>query len=324
MENIKIYKALFIVYTPFQGICAINAIKQLGIDDYVFAIYKDFNSRQKQLETLLIKSGIKYIYIEPLNVKSFLRELIKRHNHYDAVFIGDYYNGMTGYMQAAISLGFHSKLFYLDDGNSTIEVFSEHPRSRYSGIINRLLYGMYNLVMKCKFTSRPYFFTMFDVTSNKFHIIKNEMFFLKESAYNNRTGIYVIGTNATSLKLPDYHQLLQGLYEYIKDKWLTEIVYYCPHKGDPANDSHIEFCQRLGMELFDTQISVECDFAYKKINPLVIMGFGSTALVSLHKMFPDTTINNILFELNDPELKKAYWDLQMYFEGLGIKSIKMY
>ena len=77
MENFKIYKALFIVYTPFQGICAINAIKQLQIDNYVFALYKNFNSRQKQLETLLIKSGIKYIYIEPLTVKSFFFKLLE-------------------------------------------------------------------------------------------------------------------------------------------------------------------------------------------------------------------------------------------------------
>ena len=156
-----------------------------------------------------------------------------------------------------------------------------------------------------------------------FHIIKNEMSLLRGHVDNMRSGIYVIGTNATSIKLTDYHQLLSNLYAYIKKKWPTERIFYCPHKGDPASNSHMAFCQQLGMVPFDTQMSVECDFAYKKINPLVIMGFGSTALVSLHKMFPDTTINNIVFELDDPALEIAYKDEQLIYEGLGIDSIEL-
>ncbi len=314
-------KSLFMVYTPFQGLCALNAIKQLKIVDYTFFISRGSGLRQKQLERLLDKNGVKFTYYNPIKVTSFFSMLAKKHQEYDAIFIGDYFYGLSGYAQAALSAHRGSKLVYLDDGASTLELFSEKPRKREGGLVNYLIYFLYGVVLLIKGVGKPYFYTIFDVESKRFHVIKNEL--TENDSKQTPKDIFIIGTNSKMLHFDGYtyHELLFALNNYIKIVYPDQDIFYCPHGGDPNNEKNIEYCKKLGMKIFDTEVSVEYDFFAKKNYPKMIVGFNSTALYTLHNAYPKSKVENISFRLKDVDLEIAHSDCRLVFEKNGINTV---
>lgn len=314
-------KSLFMVYSPFQGLCALNAIKQFKIVDYTFLISKNLGLRQKQLETLLDKNDVKYTYNNSIKVTRFFAMLLKKHQHYDAIFIGDYFYGLSGYAQAALSARRRAKLVYLDDGASTLDLFHARAKKRTSGLVNSLIYSLYGLVLCVKGIGKPFFYTIFDIESKRFHIIKNEL--IDNNSTKMPKDVFIIGTNSQKLHFNgySYHEMLFALNTYIKSEYPDQDVFYCPHGGDPNNEDNNEYCKNLGMKIFNTEISVEYDFFVRKIYPKLIVGFNSTALYTLHNAYPKSKVENVSFQLSNPELETAHCDCRLVFEKNGINTV---
>ena len=91
--------SLFIVQTPFQAMCAINAIRQLKIDNYTLQLHlhKTTEKRNRQTTEIVERYGIKY-QIEKNRPVSFFNRLgllFNRKGCFNRVFWGPIYTKMV-------------------------------------------------------------------------------------------------------------------------------------------------------------------------------------------------------------------------------------
>ena len=76
------------------------------------------------------------------------------------------------------------------------------------------------------------------------------------------------------------------------------------------------------VKMFNTEISVEVDFCSKGINPAVIIGFGSTALVTLKSIFPYSEVFNCTIIFEDEELNRTYKSIEDYMAEHHIPTLQ--
>ena len=146
-----------------------------------------------------------------------------------------------------------------------------------------------SLHRNCKHLQKT-LFTIFDLNEGcPLPVEKNTFSSLVPDA-TLKKNIYIIGTNSDMLLFKDlsYSEYLRHLASYIKNRYPEEKVFYCPHRRDSHDYSGL--VSDLGWCMFDTKFSVEIDFVQGKLYPLFIVGFGSTALLTLKKIFPDRNI----------------------------------
>ena len=129
-------KALFLVGSPFQCLCAFEAINHYQISDSVFEIVSGNQSeRDYQIFNLLNRKGYKFSKTEirhsvltPFVVRirnvyySFIRPYVFRNPIYDYLFIGDYRFGIDSGIQHLYEVRKGGKAVFLDDGAGTISV----------------------------------------------------------------------------------------------------------------------------------------------------------------------------------------------------------
>ena len=83
--------SIFVVTSPFQALCAFNAIKAFEITDYRFYLALIEDIRNEQLFTLFQQQGIAYevVNIENLTRSDRLQFLLPHFSRYKRLFIGD-------------------------------------------------------------------------------------------------------------------------------------------------------------------------------------------------------------------------------------------
>ena len=158
----------------------------------------------------------------------------------------------------------------------------------------------------------------------KLNMMKNSFNLLtSETSYLAATGVYIIGTNSFVISFKDetYEELLIKLINNIKGRYPGAPIYYCPHRRDTNNYSGL--LKELGVNLFQTEISVEVDFVTKKINPLLIVGFASTALITLKMIYPSCSVESVRFNIEDEFTTKSIRSIENYYQANNIGIIKV-
>jgi len=319
-------KTLFIIESPFQALCAFEAIEYFKVKEYDFIILFFEIDAIKKLENLMLKKGLSYTKeYAPNIIFDIMPRFFSRYSYYDAIFIG-YYYCLTSFALASIYASFQSKIYYLDDGAQTLEIFSHPFTKRFNSFRQKLVYSFFRMVYTFKFTRKFSFFTIYDVDSKKYNIIRNDLSLLRSSITSEKNGIYVIGTNSSMLEFKDYsyQELIIQLHKYLKHNHPLYHIYYCPHRRDINNEQINALCRELGMEIFDTEVSVEYDFSIKKINPVSIIGFTSNALFALRMIFPDTLIESVNYTLKSNSLNESTQLINKVFEQKGIAIIDVF
>jgi hypothetical protein len=319
-------KTLFIIESPFQAICAFEAIDHFKLQTYDFIILYFEIGAIKNLENLMTKRGMPYTKeYAPHIIYDIMPRIFTRYKYYDKIFIG-YYYCLTSFALASVYASFRSNIYYLDDGAQTLEIFSRSFTKRFNSLRQKLIQTLFRMVYAIKFTRKFSFFTIYDVDSKKFNIIRNDLSLLRSCITSEKDGIYIIGTNSSMLEFKDhsYQELIIQLHKYLKHNHPFHHIYYCPHRRDINNEPINALCRELSMKIFDTEVSVEYDFSMKKINPALIIGFTSNALFTLRMIFPNTLIESVNYTLISNSLNESTQLINKVFEQKGIAIIDVF
>ena len=290
---------LFIVSSPFQCLCMFEAIAHFNITQYDVLVLDIANgSTTTQTKSLLFENKIPFLtYNVHHAIFDLLPFVLKKHKHYKNIFIGNYYNP-TDEGIAAFYGSINYNLYFLDDGVQALSLFSNKPRNRYGKKKWEYWFKLYDALGWIKGRRKPYFFTIFDVESEKFSIVKNEFRLLRRNIYTQQAGCYIIGTNSSAVSFKDYTYdiLLEQLLKRINVLYPNEKVYYCPHRRDSNNDDIAKWCSNHSIEWFSTRVSVEYDFVTKEINPRCVVGFTSNALYTLKMIYPNNDVYTVDYQ----------------------------
>lgn len=317
-------KALFIINSPFQGLCMLEAIRYFDIKDYDVILREDsIEKNNAMLEKLFQDQSIKYHRVKINHIiKDVLLNIRRISTKYTRFFIGDYYSGgICAYSMSLFLAARYAEITYLDDGAQTFRAFSTPPYPRFKS--KRLLYLVraYEFLNFYKRISSNNFFTIFNVSSNKYNVYHNDLSLLKEKLLKGKVeGSFIIGTNSSSLPLnEDYLLLLERVINRLRKE--SEEITYCPHRRDKNIKKVLDFCRNNDVKIFETEVSVEYDFIERHINPKHVIGFGSSALFSLKALYPDATIENVRVELTDKSHQQRYERNYRKMKEEGINTI---
>ncbi len=291
---------LFIVGSPFQCLCMMEAIYHFSIIEYdVLVPDKTVGSNSEKVTTLLNDKSISFsTYSIHHGVKDLLVYFLKRRKKYKNIFIGDYFNPIREAM--AVYYGkCNYNLFFIDDGTQALSLFSRNPRYRYESKKGEYWFKFIVLIGRLKGCGKPSFYTIFDVHSSRFNIIRNEFSSLQTSRIISKSNCYIIGTNSSKLQFRDvtYLYLLEQTVEWLRRIWPTEKIYYCPHRGDYHNLEISAWCKHNYVEWFETRVAVEYDFVNQCIYPQTVVGFTSNALYTLKMLFPKSDIKTVMYHV---------------------------
>ena len=312
---------LFIISSPFQGLCMLEAIEHFKITEYDVLLW-DIPEESGTIQTKLLLDD-KNIPYSTYKVKHAIFDLIpfvfKRHKYYKNIFIGNYFN-ITDEGIATFYGSKNYRLFFMDDGTQALSLFSENPRYRYGSKKWEYWFKLYDSLALIKRKQKSTFFTIYDVVSNDFVIVKNNFKLLKNSIKTPRSGCYIIGTNSSvvSFKNYNYSDLLELLLKKLKELYPKEPLYYCPHRRDNNNDAISEWCNNHDVVWVNTRVSVEYDFVMNGINPICVVGFTSNALYTLKMLFSNTDLFTVFYRC---ESKIDDEETRIIRQGLNQKGI---
>jgi hypothetical protein len=209
-------------------------------------------------------------------------------------------------------------VIYVDDGNSTLYLSTGVIPSH----IHSLKWKLVSLLCRMK-RIRCYLYTIFPIEKydglSIFHLPFNDLF----ANYNHsvkQAGVFIIGTNTSVLNIDveKYQNTLKQISDNYSNK---EPIIYCPHRRD--HNVFDDFCQDVGIQIFDTEVSVEFDFIKNKIFPKIIIGFGSTALYTLKKLYPQAEVYNIEMERSNNYDEECFKYVSSLYEKEGIINCTM-
>jgi alpha-2,8-polysialyltransferase (POLYST) len=310
---------LFIVGSPFQLLSAISAKNYFQSTHNTLIIrYSSSSQNNGQLKRLLgLVHWDKIIEIKKSSFNTFrflwlIRSYSRQGICYKNLFIGDY--RVPENLLAITNINNHQK-YLLDDGGVTITVqtvffnnldkFKEDYLSKFS-FLRKLLYTIYGLEMyRVKIIN---LFTCFNLTplndqkiiSNDFSDLRNKLN-LKSCTSNNKV-VYFLGTSMVEngfISLDYYHKMMNKISSYYKN--LDKKVLYIPHRIE--SESKLGSLLNENLELLRFENPVELEFIYRKINPLNVASFFSTALYTLKIIYTTVNIDAFLIDNNEISLK---------------------
>ena len=327
--------SVFVAYTPFQVLCAVAAIRQLEINDYIFlARLPRGEVRNSQTIALLEKYNIKY-KVPFMRTRFSLwyytyMAFLRRKNHYTRLFIGDlratldYYVGYN-----YVSDG--SPVVFLDDGNITInylqdcisEPMDPSHRERLDIIAKRR-----NMEV-----GHNYLTIYGDIESPKNHVCQLDLHYVvddKNNSIRQAKDVYIVGTNVVRfcepLEIPEevYIEKLGDLMRSLQQQYPEDTIYFIPH-GRETKDYGKQLCVKYGCIYHRPKMMIELELLNMPSPPKAIYGYTSTALHTLKKLFPAARVVNILFQ--SPEENPFYQDYVMCSEyykknGIELKKVK--
>ncbi len=318
-------RTLFLIESPFQCLCMMEAIHHFKITDFdVMIPYGDEYSNEMMFRFLEEKE-ISYEARPITHILYDVGPLIFSKKKYKNIFVGNY-SATKSYPMAVALASFNSSINYLDDGTQALELFSEHPKPRYNKMSIKAVIALYRLIAFLKNARESIFFTMYDVKSDRFRIEKNTFSTLCTNNNHEYKGAYIIGTNSSILKFVDtpYIDYIKAIVNRIRLMYPNEPIYYCPHRRDTNNKNNELIFREIGIELFNTKVSVEYDFFTQDIKPKYIVGFLSNALFTLKKMFPGTCIETVPYKLEDVEQNRENSVIENGLNENGIASLHLF
>ena len=326
----KFIPSVFVICSPLQLLCALAAIKQLEISDYKMIAYLPKGDvRNVQVENLLKEYGVKYISFTRINKMTIqfvkLYAIFRKKRHYTRLFVGDIKNITESYIGYCF-VSDNSDVLYLDDGNGTISLLRDeiiYPTSERNRKILDFIYKHRDI--------RP-FYNLLSIYTNipnpKYNIKElhlNLVIDLKHGKKENRN-IYIVGTNIINycghLGISEelYINKLSQLMACVKKEYPDDDVIFIPHGREKKRYGE-RLCVDNGCIFQKPEIMIELELLRAPYLPKVVYGYTSAALFTLKKLFPETRIVNILFDIkaNDNMNYKEYLECSNYFAQNGIE-----
>lgn len=302
-------KDLYVVKTPFQLLSATEANHKFkNANNELILLLEGENKNQDQMYNLLNKeiwNDVKIIkyngLISLLQISFFIRKIKKQ--KYRNIFIGEYRSINT--MLFAFNLN-HEQTFLLDDGSVTIQIQQEYINKRYPWLeiknyktIVFFLIIKYLFGLKIKSNKIINLYTCFKLKAHsRQKIIMNDFAYTKKlvnlkcKRKINKT--YFLGNRLSELNVlsEEYHiWLLKKIKCYYKD------FIYIPHRKESKRLLKL-FKDNIDIQIEEIDNMIEFELIDKGIIPYCVAGFYSTALYTIHCIYPSVRIDSILLDMN--------------------------
>lgn len=323
----RIHKNLFIVRSPLQLLNAIEAKRYFNLSHSVLLIIHNTNTaNSSQMESLITLSLFEEIihvesnHLSKISKFSAQYFLIKKlqNNHYDHVFTGDY-----GTINQIILANLHlNTLYLLDDGTMTLithqtKLNPNHP-IKWNKRIKLLRYKLFGLKTTHHHTVHLFTgFTLQPHSSEK--IIINNYDFLKTTYLQTAqkdASLYLLGQPMTEAKYMSDDTYIDYLKRIINH--YNKTIIYVPHRTEIISDN-LKALVNENFILQKNEGPIEIVFLSKRIYPMHVVSFYSTALFNLKKIFETTTIEAIKF--NNDDLLRGEKTIELCYTQLAEMGI---
>lgn len=326
-------KAVFIITSPFQAICAVEAALKFKIKTPVFILLQgqkhEVNKNTKDIFEL---NNINEFHILVYN--SFLQILKQasadiyslnlNKNNFDFIFLGDFFSPL----QRIFATNFVTKqnrFIFLDDGNSTIEAYHWGMSAvRFKSINIFIKTVLTDLIFRFKRSRAIEFFSIFPNESNRFLVTPNLLQNLKTKIDKGRKSkVFVLGSSLYNLGLitkESYFSYLEKINQHILMHHPKEEILYCPHRGESeafVNDIRESF----PIKIYRTKATVEMDFILNKYNPIAVYSFGSTASFTIKILFSETSVYSAFPKTKGKNINRTYSAIEKTYTNLNIHTI---
>lgn len=355
LENnifLKCVPTAFIVSSPLQLLCAIEAIHEFDISKYKIVLVLPQNGpRNQQLLSMADNYLLEYdkvyynivSYNDYKSGKGFFSK--KSKEQYDRIFIGDYQQVELYYVAYKYSSP-NCYLFYGDDGNDSISYFQNKSLDPTPTRLNhRILYVLFGLgkreqgrldvkreMTEKGLTCTSSFFTSFyNIKNNLFNIYPNNFRYLS-SLNTKRTENIVVIIGSILNYIPEINHISEKCAEEIfkrkffevKKKYPDTKVIYIPH-GRDTSITIKELCLNFDIEYRKIPETIEGYLLKSDYYPIAIYGEGSTALYNLKLLYPNSKVVSWFFDkkFDNPKyiIEKRIADYYMS-NGIDIDCIK--
>ena len=340
----KYTPSVFVLESPFQLLCAIEAIHEFEIADakFVFSIVRN-SVRNKQLFEMAKRYGVEYdIYYEQEYELDYFdakdKKLLKHREdgHYKRIFIGDVYNKY--YYLLALHYAEENAIYVgMDDGNSSINFLQNKDReSKPTNWRKRLNWYRNNYkhqreqVLRLLKEEHVYdsgcMFTVYSEIRSRYSIYPNTLSYIKESTQKSgekENVVLVVGIVFDGYS--GYVGVSESLMESVVWQKLSEIrakypskrVVYIPH-GRDTNVNIAKICSILGVEFCKIDEVIETFVLNSNMYPEEIYGFDSSALVNLKILYPETQIHSWRLRWQKQESNTRTKRYAEYYTKIGI------
>lgn len=321
--------SLFIVQTPFQAMCAINAIRQLKIENYELSLHLHPNTEKRNKQTIELADmyGLRYNVekYKPIGFANLLGLLFKRRNRFNRVFLGTHLYH-DGYYYALKMMKRKGNLVLLDDGVATLSLLEGDYKT--TGM-SAIYMAMYKAIAKLRGIKLNNVFTVYkDILNPRWNIAFNNISLLRQFKSSSEEKIvYFIGTNNSGfierrgVDEVAFKQMLYNVLKRMRAIYPSDKIIYIPHGRDKSTFAK-DYCEEFGFEFRPLDINVEIYILSQDIIPKSIYGFTSSALYNLKMIFPELEVKNIVMDLL-AEKAPSITEITDYYENQGILTIKV-
>lgn len=303
--------SVLLVESPFQLLCANEAIKHFKLDSSIIYIrYSLIKSNDEQINKLLeILSPVASIK------KNFIRVSNKR--------VSDYYKIIYNYTLFFFKRKSVSKLFVGNLESSFFKsIYSHYDRDR----IVLLDDGAKTLTIQKEF-SQDYYYDLFTIYRLK-SIDKQNIFFndfgwikkqIKEKYENDNILFLGSKLNESGIISEEYYlELLKKISNYFVNK----SILYIPHRGEEPNKlKKISMMENVTVK--ELKYPVELYGLYEEAIPKTVVSFYSTALYTMQTMYNLKAIS-FMFEYDNSKYKDAIDNVYNYYKReMDVVSLKV-
>lgn len=323
--------ALIVIVSPLQAICAVEAIKEYRLQEYKILLLKE-GKRTAQVVSFLEERGFEYEMIEFDH--SYAQKIYKLRGlfmwqkiKYDYLFMGDLrLFTLRCYLSSYLKKG--GKIVFIDDGNYLLLILNNMPKQSFMFRLKETLFSIFACLKRIDGRN---LFTCFadDIPENNMWKVKcNELKYLQAPNKSMKNEVYVIGTvidvycNYIGLSTNRMMQIHERLFEMIENKYEGAEIVYLPH-GRDQNTELMELCENRGVNYKSLDRAVELWIMGNTELPVAVYGFTSTALYTLHLLFPQIAIYNIFPEGHTCAGAEAYSYIGKLYLKHGIKLVML-
>jgi len=303
--------ALILIKSPLQVLNAWEAIKSFNINDY--RVYVRYGSNE--LSNLQIKSLVDFLHLS--NVKYFLpkkyalgmfnelvvvRELKKKKSSFDYIMIGDYRATNFLYFLSNVK---HKYSLLLDDGTASYYIQEKYLMLgkvfKNGLLIDFSRFLLAGFILNLKF-DKIYKLDLF--TSLNIDKIKDQKVFYNTYAATldllqsrncrvNADLVFIIGAKYSEAGWMKQKSYFLGL-DKLKNIYINKRIYYLPHRGEFKKKLD-EIKENFGFVILQLNEIVETALMKRDELPQSIVGFTSTALINISKIYKDIDVISYRF-----------------------------
>ncbi|MPX91334.1 glycosyltransferase 52 family protein [Salinivibrio sp. VYel1] len=324
---------LFLVTSPFQYLCALEAKKHYKTKDNILFLVDQSSTRglEQQEKIFNLREWDHVITTTRKNRTINIPKAIKKIKHIlkgeqlDTFFYGEYNAWRTKLVAENFRI---KKDVYFDDGTLTICELPEFIETKITYSRSRLLQDILLRIYGCKPTTKSLprenleLFTVFDLESNTVNIEKNTFSHLKAhynhgELFSEHAPIGFIGQGAVGDKggepISSYVERLSH-FAKINDRGIV----YFPHRTE-SNEVAEKISSIKNLTYHRSSLPLELELIDKKIKLSGLYGLNSTAQYTAKLFYPNMPIYNLV--PRHRSLKPRQERIRSFYKESGIEEI---